>query len=147
MATTTVVEPHFKLSLPGEWRHTPTKDQTLWQYVCETGTEQLSISIHVSRTPIGDAERPVLVKQLQTIRLKAENGQITEPTQQPVRDICIGLYSGYDADSQRRFSNLTLVNAQVIGNFYYEALDMPQSDFVERSASVLGGIGLSAPQR
>ena len=142
MTITTIKQADFTLSLPGSWQSASAAGPDLWQYTSETGAEQLSVSIHVSRTPIDVAERPGLLKEFQAMRLNTERGRIAEPSQHPLRDTCIGMYSGVDEESQRRFSNLTIVNSEVIANFYYEALDMTQGDFVERSASVLKGVAL-----
>ena len=151
MKTQNLVQEHyFMLTLPPGWSGGATADPTLWQYRSQNGEEQLSVSIFVSKTPITEQERSKMLETVLLARLKAEATgakgkglKISGPKKKQQKDSTIATYSGYDPGSNRRFSNITIVNNKIIANLYFEGLDMSKGQFAKDSKQVLHGVKIT----
>jgi len=147
---TQIREAYFTINLPKGWIGGPGSDSTLWQYASPKQNEQLSVSIHISKTPISKQERPKLLNDFLAMRLKSETDQaksksfkISEPKKEEKGNAWVARYSGVHPEARRRFANFTVVNPKLIANFYYEALDMTEEEFEKNRKQILTGVGVA----
>jgi hypothetical protein len=101
VSKTQIREAYFTINLPKGWVGGPGPDPTLWQYASPKQNEQLSVSIHVSKTPISKQERPKVLNDFLAMRLKSETEQakskglkISEPTREEKGNGWRASYSG-----------------------------------------------------
>jgi len=150
VSKTQIREAYFTINLPKGWVGGPGPDPNLWQYASPKQNEQLSVSIHVSKTPISKQERPKMLNDFLAMRLKSETEQakskslkISEPQKEEKGNAWIASYSGVHPEARRRFASFTVVNPKLIANFYYEALDMSEEEFENNRKQILSGVGIA----
>jgi len=150
VSNTQIREAYFTINLPKGWVGGSGSDPTLWQYASPKQNEQLSVSIHVSKTPISKQERLKVLNDFLAMRLKSETDQakskslkISEPKKEEKGNSWVARYSGFHPETQRRFASFTVVNPKLIANFYYEALDMSEEEFEKSRKQILTGVGVA----
>ncbi len=146
---TPVREAGFKLDLPGQWLQVATAQAGLWQYASENGLEQLSVTLHSADPPLAEAELPATLTQLQFVsqaeeqRVSADT-RMEPPIQQRQGEAWVGYYTGDNATAARRFASFTIVATRVLASFYYETLDMPETEFDLKCQTILGNVNVES---
>ena len=144
---TPVREAGFQLDLPGQWLQVATTQAGLWQYAAENGLEQLSVTMHVAAPPLAEEELPATLTQLQFVsqaeeqRVSADT-RLEPPIQQRQGEAWVGYYTGHNAAAARRFASFTIVATGILASFYYETLDMPDTEFNLKCQTILGNINV-----
>lgn len=149
MKDTKISEECFMLTLPGSWYSVTKNPPNFYQYRSNNETENLSVSIYISKTQINENEASNMLDEFIKARLKSEkqvanstNLKISNVIKEKQKDANIGFYSGFQPEANRRFATFIIVNEQLIAVFYYEVLDAPKDLFKQHLQQVIGHVSL-----
>ena len=145
---TSISEPESRVTLPGQWSQAPSPDSARWSYHTEAKNEQLTVSMPlVIAQQMSRDERVEGFKRVVEIRRRVETKMpgfaavaVTEPTFGEADRLLAARYGGVDSERQRRFHCLLLGSTRVVMIFYYEAVDMPESQSEGRAKAIFNSV-------
>jgi hypothetical protein len=142
-----ITEPGFRLTLPDEWTPIASNDPTRWGYQAANTTDHLTASILGDTSGVDRDQRGAVFHKLVALRRRVEtkmpgfeNVSVTEATFGESGDVLAALYTGFDAARNRRFHCLLLGSTLAAYAFYYEAVDMTESEAEGRAKSIFNSI-------
>jgi hypothetical protein len=122
-------------------------DAARWGYQAANKTDHLTASILGDMSGVGGDQRGAVFHKLVDIRRRVEtktpgfeNVSVTEPTFGESGGVLAARYSGFDAARNRRFHCLLLGSPVAAYAFYYEAVDMTESEAEGRAKSIFNSI-------
>jgi hypothetical protein len=143
---TAVAENAFRFTLPGSWIPEPSSDPTRWSYHTSNQDEHLTVSLF-GFTPATTDEKSVLFRKMVEMHRGVQTRMPDGPTGVVLTETMFGesggilaaRYGGIDA-VHRRFRCLLLGGSKALTIFYYEALDMTESDTDTRARLIFNSI-------
>ena len=144
-ATSVFSEKLFRISLPGAWKQVSAQpDELHWTFQSDRN-EQVTVSIFLAQTRMESPEITSTFERMLELRRESEKSQspgvvLTEAKVSEQRNARTAYYTGVEGND-RRTADLLIVNGSGVANFYYEALGMSESAFLERARQALGSVG------
>ena len=143
----TINEPAFRVTLPDEWIQEPSTAPNLWTYHAEGQREELTISIMGDTQQMSHDELSAWLHRLVEMRRHAETQipgvagvMVSEATFAELEGTLVARYVGTQPSAQRRFYCLVLGSSRTLYFFYYEALDMPETESEARARQIFNSI-------
>jgi len=146
---TTIKENAFSLTLPGKWSVDASDDPTRWSYHADNGHEFLTVSLLTFK------QRPNNEQQQQTIKRVAEIHRgvetkaagttsltMTEITYGEWNGVLAAQYEGFEPPTRRRFHALLLCSPLAVTVYYYEAIDLSESEASNRARTITNSIAV-----
>ena len=144
---TTFSDPAFRITFSGHWTQETSTDPTRWSYRTDDKHEQLTVSMIGDTQKLDRDERVKAFRRIVEMRKNVEtkmpgfeNVAVTEPSFAETGGILAARYSGVDAERQRRFHCLLLGSSRTIMIFYYEGIEMTETQSEDRARAIFNSI-------